>query len=186
MHFIAKASHGNVALLSPLNSYKTHVYTYIPEVMKTGSGVNLNFLSNFSQLLLSNIGLFTVLFTADVGFFCCCCCCCCCYLALRLGICFQLDVDIIFPPHHPPRSAPMFLVPTDNSFFNTSDTEFFEISARLKLVSVPFRLFLYLAQPSPSLPRSSFAPYPIGVKFYPGYTRLSISSRGISEAALFN
>ena len=42
---------------------------YIPEVMKTGSGVNLNFLSNFSQLLLSNISLFTVFFTADVGFF---------------------------------------------------------------------------------------------------------------------
>ena len=55
--------------------------------MKTGSGVNLNFLSNFSQLLLSNITLFTVLFTADVGFFC--------YLAFRLGICFQVGVDII-------------------------------------------------------------------------------------------
>ena len=41
---------------------------YILEVMKTGSGVNLNFLSNFLQLLLSNISLFTVLFTADVGF----------------------------------------------------------------------------------------------------------------------
>ena len=37
--------------------------------MKTRLGVNLNFLCNFSQLLLSNISLFTVLFTADVGFF---------------------------------------------------------------------------------------------------------------------
>ena len=40
----------------------------IPEVMKTGSA-NLNFLCNFSQLSLSNISLFTVLFTAYVGFF---------------------------------------------------------------------------------------------------------------------
>ena len=38
--------------------------------MKTGS-VNLNFLCNFSQLPLSNISLFTVLLTADVGFFGC-------------------------------------------------------------------------------------------------------------------
>ena len=37
--------------------------TYIPEVMKTGSA-NLG-----TQLLLSNVSLFTVLFTADVGFF---------------------------------------------------------------------------------------------------------------------
>ena len=37
--------------------------------MKTGSVVKLNLLPNFSQLLLSNISLFTVLFTADVGFF---------------------------------------------------------------------------------------------------------------------
>ncbi len=36
--------------------------------MKTGSA-NLKFLCNFSQLPLSNIGLFTVLFTAYAGFF---------------------------------------------------------------------------------------------------------------------
>ena len=36
--------------------------------MKTGSA-NLNFLCNFSQLPLSNISLFTVLFTAYAGFF---------------------------------------------------------------------------------------------------------------------
>ena len=36
--------------------------------MKTGSA-NLNFLRNFSQLPLSNISLFTALFTAYVGFF---------------------------------------------------------------------------------------------------------------------
>ena len=45
------------------------IFVNIPAVMKTGSGVNLNFLCNFSQLLLSNISLFTVLFTADVGCF---------------------------------------------------------------------------------------------------------------------
>ena len=42
-------------------------------------------------------------------------------------------------------------------------------------------LFFYLAQPPPP-----FVPYPIGVKFYPGYTRLNISSRGISQAESFN
>ena len=36
--------------------------------MKTGSA-NLKFLGNFSQLSLSNISLFTALFTAYVGFF---------------------------------------------------------------------------------------------------------------------
>ena len=36
--------------------------------MKTRSA-NLNFLCNFSQLSLSNISLFTVLFTAYVSFF---------------------------------------------------------------------------------------------------------------------
>ena len=41
---------------------------FIPEVVKTGSA-NLIFLCNFSQLPLSNITLFTVLFTADVVFF---------------------------------------------------------------------------------------------------------------------
>ena len=36
--------------------------------MKTGFG-KLNFLCNFSQLLMSNISLSTVLFMADFGFF---------------------------------------------------------------------------------------------------------------------
>ena len=41
----------------------------------------------------------------------------------------------------------MFFVPTHNSLFDTSDTELFEISARLKLVSVPFtNLFLDILQ----------------------------------------
>ena len=43
-----------------------------------------NFLCNFSQLLLSNISLFTVLFTADFDFF----------AAFWLGICVEVDVDI--------------------------------------------------------------------------------------------
>ena len=45
------------------------LHVLIPEVMKTGSA-NLNFLCNFLQLPLSNITLFTVLFTTDVDFFC--------------------------------------------------------------------------------------------------------------------
>ena len=53
--------------------------------MKTGSA-NLNFLCNFLQLLLSNISLFTVLFTTDVLFFS--------LLSGTLGICFQVDVDM--------------------------------------------------------------------------------------------
>ena len=62
-------------------------HSVIPEVMKTGSGVNLNFLSNFSQLLLSNICFFRLCCSRLMsGFFCCCC-----YLAFRLGTCFQVD-----------------------------------------------------------------------------------------------
>ena len=52
---------------------------YIPEVMKP------NFLCNFSQLLLPNVILFTLSFTADVGFL----------PAFWLWIFVQLDVDII-------------------------------------------------------------------------------------------
>ena len=104
--------------------------------MTTGSGVNLNFLSIFSQLLLSYISLFTVFFTADVGFFV--------VVISLIGICFQVDVDIITPL---PPPAPMFFVPTHNSFFNISVTELFEISARLKLVSVPLSsLLLHIVQ----------------------------------------
>ena len=59
---------------------------YIPKAMKTGSA-NINFLCDILQLPM----LFTVLFTADVGFvflfflF---------LLALWLGICVEVDVDI--------------------------------------------------------------------------------------------
>ena len=40
------------------------------DVLPCLGSANVNFLSNFSQLPLSNISLFTVLFTADVCFFC--------------------------------------------------------------------------------------------------------------------
>ena len=50
------------------------------------------------------------------------------------------------PPHH-------FFSPTHNSFFNTS--ELFEISARLKLVLVPFSsLVLYIGHLEKSFPES--------------------------------
>ena len=111
------------------------IFVNIPAVMKTGSGVNLNFLCNFSQLLLSNISLFTVLFTADVGFFSFLAC----FLVRDLFSSGRRhNHRLPPPPPHQPRPAPRFFVPTHNSFSNTSDTELFEISARLKLVSVPF------------------------------------------------
>ena len=55
------------------------------------------------------------------------------WLVLWLGICVEVDVDriTILPP------LPIFF-PTNNSFFNTSDSYQFEISGRLNLVSVPF------------------------------------------------
>ena len=55
-----------------LKHYVTNVFYIteinIPPVMKTGSA-NLIFSSSLSQLPLSNICLFTVLLTADVGVF---------------------------------------------------------------------------------------------------------------------
>ena len=77
------AEEGAVVLLLPEE-------TYIPGVMKTGSA-NLNFWCNFSQLPLSNISLFAVLFTAYVGFFRVF------LLAFWEGICFQVDVELITP-----------------------------------------------------------------------------------------
>ena len=67
---------------------------FMPEVMKTGSA-NLNVLCNFSQLPLSNISLFTALFTPDVRFF---------LLSFLLGICLQVDVDIITVVRRPVNS----------------------------------------------------------------------------------
>ena len=81
--------------------------------------VSKHFFLNFS---FSN-SLFAVLF-AYVVFF---------WLVLWFGICVEVDVDriTILPPF------PIFF-PTNNSFFNTSDSYQFEISGRLNLVSVPF------------------------------------------------
>ena len=63
------------------------MHVCLPGVLKTGSA-NLNFF----QLFLSNIRLFTVLFTAGVGFF---------LLVFWLGICVEVDVDIITTPPRP-------------------------------------------------------------------------------------
>ena len=49
----------------------------------------------------------------------------------------------------------LFFFPIHNSFFNTSDSYQFEISRRLKLVSVPFSsLVLYIGHLEKSLPES--------------------------------
>ena len=76
--------------------------------------------------------LFTVLF-AYVAFF---------LLVLWLRICVEVDVVriTILPP--PPPSLYFFV--THNSLFNTSDWQLFEISARLKLVSVQCSSLVYM------------------------------------------
>ena len=48
-----------------------------------------------------------------------------------------------------------------------------------------FFYYLFSSTPPPPYPKP-FPPYPIGVKFCPGYTRLNFSSRGISEVPLIN
>ena len=73
------------------------------------------------------------------------------WLFLWLGICVEVDVDriTILPP------TPLIFFPTQNSFFNTSDSYQFEISGRLKLVSVPFSsLVLYIGHLEKRFPES--------------------------------
>ena len=73
------------------------------------------------------------------------------WLVLWLGICVEVDADriTILPP--PP---PLFF-PNQNSFFNTSHSYQFEISGRLKLVSVPFSsLVFYIGHLEKSFPES--------------------------------
>ena len=58
---------------------------------------------------------------------------------LRLGIC--LEVEVLSYPS-PSSSLQFFFVLTLNSLFNTSDSYFSEISARLKFVLMPFSSLL--------------------------------------------
>ena len=106
--------------------------------MKTG-------LANFSQLRLSN-SLFTVLFAYVVFFFLAC-------FVVR-DLCrsgcrqnyYLTPLPIFFPPFLSTLSLP---------FFNTSDSYQFEISGRLKLVSVPISsLVLYIGHLEKSFPES--------------------------------
>ena len=72
--------------------------------MKTGLP-NLTFLCNFLQLLMSNISLFTVLFTADFVYLFI-------FIFLNFLLLSGLEVEIITTPPHPatpPRPAPMCL-----------------------------------------------------------------------------
>ena len=58
----------------------------------------------------------------------------------------------LLPPTSPPRTH---FFPTHNSFFNTSDSYQFEISGRLRLVSVLFSsLVLYIGHLEKSFPES--------------------------------
>ena len=96
-----------------------------------------NFLCDFSQLLLSNISLFTVLFTLISVFL---------FVFLFVWVfCFFLVRDLCRngcrhnyspppPPPIPPR--PYVFALTHNSLFNTSDSYSKSVRA-LKLVSVP-------------------------------------------------
>ena len=80
------------------------LYSLYLELWKPGRQT-LSF-CNFSQLVLSNVSLLTVLFMADVVFF------------FWLEICVEVDVDritFVLPPSY-------FFVPTHNSLFNTSDS----------------------------------------------------------------
>ena len=114
----------------------------IPEDMKTGSA-NLNFLCNFSQLaclILACLLCCSRLMSVFLGFFLAC------FLVRDM---FSSGCRNNSPPPapYPPRPAPMLFVPTHNSFFNTSVTKLFKISARLKLVSVPLSsLLLHIVQ----------------------------------------
>ena len=69
----------------PYFFYFLSVSFYLPSIFLP------NFLCNFSQLLLSNISLFT----ADFGFFVFCFL----FAAFWLGICVEMDVDIIKSRH---------------------------------------------------------------------------------------
>ena len=116
--------------------------------MKTGLP-NLTFLCNFLQLLLSNISLFTVLFTAYfvylfIFYF---------FAAFWLGICVEMEVEIITTPHYPAPPRPYVFALTHISLLDTSDS--YSKSVRLKLVSVPLSsLLLDIGHLEKSFPES--------------------------------
>ena len=66
--FLVGVPHPEITGLSGHPRLNHAISIYLPGVLKTGL-VNLNLFSNFSRLLLSNISLFTVLFTAHVRVF---------------------------------------------------------------------------------------------------------------------
>ena len=111
-----KQAQKKLIFTEPVNSGKKYCNIIIPGVMKSGS-VNLaNFLCNFLQLLLSNITLFTVLFTADVVFFFFLFCFVFFFFfffaTFWLGICVEVDVAIITSPAPtPPRPNAFALLP---------------------------------------------------------------------------
>ena len=114
--------------------------------MKTGLP-NLTFLCNFLQLLLSNISLFTVLFTNDFGVFLIF------FAAFWLGICIEMEVEIITTPS--PYPTPPLCVCPYPQFSLFYKLQFLEIILRPKLISVPLSsLLLDIGHLEKSFPES--------------------------------
>ena len=78
----------------------------------------------------------------------------------------RITILLSHPPPPSPKLPPYFS-PTHNSFFNTSDSYQFEISGRLKLVSVPFSsLVLYIGHLEKRFPESIMQSSEMGQSYY--------------------
>ena len=99
-------------IIRSVDPYCTYTWSYENRAGKP------NFLCNFSQLLLSNISLFTVLYTADFGFFGFFFCC-----FLVRDLCTNRCRHNYHPPPPPPILPCSYVFAlTHNSLFNTSDS----------------------------------------------------------------
>ena len=88
-------------------------------------------------------------FLMFLNYLCLIACLLCCLLmsyffgvVLWLGICVEAGCRQNYYLTPPP--SPLYFLPTHYSLFNTSDSYQFEISGRLKLVSVPLSILVYI------------------------------------------